>query len=230
MEPRHRDLSDFTFETKTTDAITDADRAALFALFDGAYRDANHAYLEKSFGVLRYLTIATQDGKHAGFALGEMRVLDLPRLPQQPVAMAGICCIDAAFRRRGLFSALEARSLAAAGIAIESGRILRCGRVAHPASFRLMTLDPTHVPKPNVVPTSWQQEVGAAVAAAYRVAEFDPQTFVCRGAGVPIGYPVMDIESTPDEWIVFREVNRDRGDSLLGIAWGPNAPEGWDDP
>ena len=37
-------------------------------------------------------------------ALGDMRVVDLPRLPQQAVAMAGICCVAPEYRRRGLLS------------------------------------------------------------------------------------------------------------------------------
>ena len=60
--------------------------------------------------------------------------------------------------------------------------------------------------------------------------EFNPQTFAVRGSGVPIGYPVVDMgDVAPGEWEVFRDVNRDRGDSLLGIAWTPDPPEGWDD-
>jgi hypothetical protein len=29
---------------------------------------------------------------------------------------------------------------------------------------------------------------------------------------------------------LFAPVNRDLGESLLGIAWWPDAPDGWDDP
>jgi hypothetical protein len=59
------------------------------------------------------------------------------------------------------------------------------------------------------------------------VPEFDPLTFVCKGTGVPIGYPIMDIDATPEEWEMFRYVDRSRGDSLLGISWAPDAPDGW---
>jgi hypothetical protein len=105
-------------------------------------------------------------------------------------------------------------------------RVLCCGRVAHPASFRTMTWNPTHVPKRNTPPTTWQREIGAVIAEAYGVKGFDPDTFVCAGSGTPM-YPIIEIDVRPDEWDVFAAVNRDRGDSLLGLCWMPNAPEGW---
>lgn len=222
-----RDLSDFVFETKLAADITPAEREVVFALFDLAYRDANHGYLAKSLTKLKFITLAYHDGEPAGFGLAEMRVLDLPRLPRQAVAMAGICCVDDRFRRRGLFGALEGRSMAAAGNR-PAGRLITCGRMAHPASFRTMTRNPTRIPKPGVATTAWQREIGAAIAAEYGVPDFDAATFVCHGTGEPIGYPNLAMDVTDDERVVFRDVNRDRGDSLLGMAWIPDAPAGWE--
>ena len=125
-----RDLSAFDFRVVRTDAMTPADRESAFALFDMAYRQANHAYLEKSFGVLRYFAMATHQNEPAGFSLAEMRVMDLPRLPRQAVTLAGICCIAPEFRRRGLFSYLEALAIAH-GVGPPPGRHLRAGRMAH---------------------------------------------------------------------------------------------------
>lgn len=221
-----RDFSDLDIRTCETAAIGADDRARIFALFQANYRQANTAYLEKSLGRLRFVSIAVAGGETAGFALGEVRVIDLPRLPATTVYLAGICCVGDAYRRRGLFGHLERQSAMASGIA-PAKTALTCGRMAHPASYRLMSRNPTAVPKRGVKPTPWQQEVGSAIAAAYGVEHFDPETFVCRGSGTPIGYPVIDIDVEPSEWDVFREVNRDRGDSLLGMAWMGEAPAGW---
>jgi hypothetical protein len=196
------------------------------ALFRASYRDANEAYLERSLSRLRFIATATSAGAIAGFALGEMRIMDLPRLAQQAVALAGMCCVDANFRRHGLFRELEQRAFMAAGVA-SGPRVLACGRMAHPASFRTMASNPTHVPKRHIRPTPWQQEVGAIIAQAYGVHGFDPETFVCAGIGTPIGYPRIDMDVRPEEWDVFAGVNRDRGDSLLGLCWFPDAPQGW---
>ena len=117
-----------------------------------------------------------------------------------------------------------------AGAGIRPERYLSTGRMAHPASMRTMARNATVVPKPGVPITKWQREVGRAIADAYGVARFDDDTFVVHGSGVPIGYPVMEIEVEPEEWVVFERVNRDEGDSLLGLCWHPDAPEGWLDP
>ena len=110
---------------------------------------------------------------------------------------------------------------------VSEGRWLTCGRMAHPGAFRLMASNPTCLPRPGRTPTPWQQEVGQAVADIYGVENFDPETFVCVGSGKPIGYPVIELEAEEDEWEVFKPVDRDRGDALLGIAWTPTAPEDW---
>jgi hypothetical protein len=216
----------FEFNVVATSDLGEPVLARVLALFRASYRSANEAYLKRSLGRLRFIATAMAADGLAGFALGEMRIMDLPRLPQQAVALAGICCVDARFRRRGLFRELERRAFLAAGIAFEP-RVLSCGRMAHPVSFRTMTRNPTHVPKRHIRPTPWQQEVGVAIAQAYGVTDFDPETFVCAGIGRPIGYPNIDIDVRPDEWDVFAPVNRDRGDSLLGLCWFPDAPEGW---
>jgi hypothetical protein len=46
-------------------------------------------------------------------------------------------------------------------------------------------------------------------------------------AAMSIGVPVVAVEATSDEWARFAPVDRRRGDSLLGIAWGGDAPLGW---
>jgi hypothetical protein len=222
----YRDLSSFHFKVVETDKLSTGDFQKVFSLFDMNYRQANRAYLEKSLATLRYLALAEQEGTTAGFGLGECRVMDLPRLPAQVVNLAGICCIAPQFRRRGLFAELERLTLAAGEVPAHSRR-LTCGRMAHPAGMRVFVRHPTVVPKPGVRPTSWQQEVGQALAAAYGSHGFDPETFVCIGSGQPIGYPVIEFEVEPWEWEVFRQVNRDRGDALLAMVWMPDAPPGW---
>jgi hypothetical protein len=214
------------FAVVATRALDGRSIAPVLALFRASYRAANEEYLRASLARFPFLATATSGQSLVGFALGEMRLMDLPRLPAQAVALAGICCVDACFRRRGLFGELERRAFGACGVA-PGRRVIYCGRVAHPASFRTMTANPTHVPKRGIPPTSWQQEVGALIAQAYGVKRFDPQRFTCIGSGVPVGYPIMEMETQPGEWDVFAAVDRRRGDSLLGLCWTPDAPQGW---
>ena len=225
MTSKH-DFSEFEITTVPCEQVTAEDRARMLSLFDACYRQANHAYLEKSLRQLRYVSFALHDGRPAGFGLADSRVVDLPGLPKQTLILGGLCCVLPEFRRRGLFGELERRA-AMAGDPPTGRRSLSCGRMAHPGAFRGLARNPTVVPKPGILPTPWQREIGQAVAGVYGVEAFDPETFVCIGPGKPIGYPVIELETEPQEWEVFRPVDRDRGDSLLGIAWNPDAPAGW---
>ena len=199
----------------------------MLRLFDACYREANHSHLGKSLARLLYVTFAwDEEGSPAGFGIADSLVTDLPRLPRTALTLGGLCCVLPEFRHRGLFGALEARSVAAAGV-VSEGRSLTCERMAHPGAFRQMAVNPTLVPRPGVAPTPWQQEVGQAVANIYGVENFDPKTFVCAGSGKPIGYPLIEPEAEAEEWEAFESVDRARGDALLGIAWNPNAPPGW---
>jgi hypothetical protein len=218
-------VEDFEFTVVATDAIAPDLRALVIDLFGRCYKDGDRGYLEQSFSKLGYLATARRGDELAGFAVGDMRILDLPRLPRQPVALAGICCVDARFRRLGLFRALESRTFLAPGVDWRP-RLLSCGRMAHPVSFRTMLDNPTHLPKRGVAPTPWQRDVAASIASAYGVADFDPATFVCRGRGTPMS-AVLDVDVAKEEWEVFAPVDRSRGDSLLGMIWIPDAPEGW---
>ena len=226
MQPQ-LDISGFEFKTVPTVSITEEDQRMMLRLFDACYREANHSHLGKSLAHLLYVTFAWDEaGNPAGFGIADSLVKDLPLLPQTTLTLGGLCCVLPEFRRRGLFGALEARSIGAAGV-VSEGRWLTCGRMAHPGAFRLMASNPTCLPRPGRTPTPWQQEVGQAVADIYGVENFDPETFVCVGSGKPIGYPVIELEAEEDEWEVFKPVDRDRGDALLGIAWTPTAPEDW---
>ena len=220
------DSSEFDFAVKETRSLSEQERRELFRLFELNYRQANPAFLEKSLAALSHAAMAFHEGVAVGFGLADSRVMDLPRLPAQVVVLAGICCVAPEFRRRGLFGKLELLAIQA-GAVPERPRRLACGRMAHPAAMRSISRFPKSVPRPGVRPTAWQQEVGSAIAEAYGVRDFDPETFVCIGSGTPTGYPRIEFDVEPHEWEVFEPVDRDRGDALLTIAWVPDPPEEW---
>lgn len=229
MSMVERDFSGFEIRVWQTDSIPDEVFEQVKAVFAENYREANIGYLEKTTGKLRFMSTAhDRQGRMAGFALGECRVIDLPRLPQTNVNLAGLCCVSPDFRRHGLFGRLEGLALGAYQPP-PADRYLSCGRCAHPASFRNFFRNPQAVPHRGKRPTEWQREVGVAIADAYGSPGFDPDTFVVKGSGVPIGWPIIEIEATEEEWAIFKPVDRSRGDSLLGIAWNPNPPAGWNE-
>jgi hypothetical protein len=218
---------DFTFSVLQTDSVPSEAFAHVMRVFGENYREANLAYLEKSLDKLRYIALATSsDGTVAGFALAEARQMDLPRLPGANVNLHGLCCVGERFRRHGLFGRLERAAITANPLP-PAERSLGAGRCAHPASFRNFFRNPAAMPHRSHKPTDWQKEVGVAVATAYGAPAFDPETFVVSGSGVPIGWPIMEVEATAEEWEMFKPVDRSKGDSLLGIAWSPGPPKGW---
>lgn len=232
--------ADTAVEVFATADLPGSVRSALHWLFDQTYAQADHGYLDKSLELLRFAAIAVTDGTAdegarrpgtggdvIGFAIGETRTLDLPGLPGQQVGLAGLCCVHSAFRRRGLFHLLEQGVIVEGMRRLDNGRLLTAGRMAHPASMRIMRGSLNRLPRPGVMPTPFQQSVARGVAACYSVTDFDPRTFVCRGHGRPVGYPRMEIEAQPRDWELFRNVDRDRGDSLLALSWIPDAPPGW---
>lgn len=220
--------ADLEVRTERTAELSPADRAQIHSLFEQAYEQANGSYLDASLATLRWITLATHGETLAGFSLGEQRVLDLPRVGATRATLAGLACVHPEMRRRGLFRRLSNLVLVADGVPDAArGPVLGAGRMAHPASYRVYRGHPTLVPTAGTTPNRLQQEVGAAVAVAYGVTDFDAERFVCRGAGAPIGYPKMTQEVEPDEWEVFAPVDRERGDALLAVIWQPTAPDGW---
>lgn len=220
------DASEFDCEVREAASLSAGERAWVLRLFQTNYRDADPAFVDRSLSVLDRVAFARRDGEVVGFALGESRLMDLPRLPEQRVNLAGLCCIAPHFRRRGLFRELTRLATASESVD-EQTRRLFCGRVAHPAAMRNMARLASSIPRPGVRPTAWQQQVGQAIADAYGVVEFDPETFVCIGAGRPIGYPRIEFDVEPEEWEAFAAVDRARGDALLAMAWVPDGPPGW---
>ncbi|HUA11959.1 MAG TPA: hypothetical protein VMA83_08145 [Solirubrobacteraceae bacterium] len=212
-------------------------RDALHQLFDDTYERADHVYLDGAFEMFRFAALAVlADGdvpgtrgkreRIVGFALGESRGVELPHLSLHTVALAGLCCVDAAYRRDGLFRTLEMRAVTE-GMTPNRGRVLAAGRMAHPASFRVMRHHAGALPRPGRTPSPVQQAVARAIADCYAVDDFDPVTFACRGRGHPIGTPRVAVEATEEEWELFENIDRDRGDSLLALCWMPDAPPGW---
>jgi hypothetical protein len=226
MKTDEHDVTDIEFKTLPTDSLSDEDRAVMFGLFDSCYRHANHAYLEDTIERLGFASLAFRDETPVGFGLGEVRIMDLPCLPRAAVVLGGLTCVVSEFRRHGLVAELGQRNIIASAPEGHE-RVLLCGRSAHPAGFRMFLRNESVVPRRGSLPTPSQQEVGQVIANAYGVVAFDPLTFACAGSGKPIGYPILEIDVEPEEWELFRTVDRDCGDSLLGMVWIPNAPPGW---
>lgn len=221
-------LDKIEFCTVCTDELTDDEITQIRDFFAQNYQQANQTYLENSLKSLRKISMALDEGRLVGFSLADSVSISIPRMEKkQWVMLGGIGCIDPHYRRLGLFSHLA--SLTSGGReTVLSGveRVLACARIAHPASFRTLRRLPSVIPNNNLPLSDWHLEVGAVIAELYRI-KLKPKSLVVQGDGTPIGYPNIDIEVSDQEWLPFIMVNRDEGDSLLGMAWAPTPPAGW---
>ena len=225
-----RQLSQFSgidTEVLLTKDLEDEVIYSVQKLFIDNYHEANLRYLEECFNRMRCLTLAKDDGIPIGFSLGDSVQINLPRFEEpQSVVLHGLGCIEDKYRKIGLFKHLQKLS-SSLGDPIPSGsRRLICGRVAHPVSFKGISLNESVVPKINIVPTKWQQEIGKSIAQLYGV-EFDEETFIVRSSAGAIGYPKIKVEASKTDWNIFRNVDRESGESLLAIVWYPDAPKDW---
>lgn len=222
------DFPGIDFRVGRSDALQADELRAVHDLFERSYQRADHAYLDRSLSRLRYIARAQERGALVGFALADTRMAALPRFEEpQLLLLGGIGCIDPDHRRRGLFSHISRLAARADGPLTERAkRFLACGRIAHPASFRAMMQFPSVIPRKGKRISRWHLQIAAAVASLYGV-RLKGDSLIVEGSGAPIGYPRIEIDVAAEEWLPFREVDRERGDSLLTCAWIPDAPCGW---
>lgn len=221
-------FNNMEFQIKNTAELTLSDVTSIKELFDRNYQQANQEYLDHSLKALRRISLALEEGCLVGFSLADSATIAIPRMKEkQLVMLGGVACIDTSYRRKGLFSHLATLSGGERKSVLSGAeRVLACARVAHPASFRTLCRLPGAIPKHDQPLSEWHLEVGAVIANLYGVT-LKPQSLIVQGNGTPIGYPNIDVKVSEEEWLAFAEVNREQGDSLLGVAWAPSAPDGW---
>jgi hypothetical protein len=219
---------DLTISVVSSSDIDAVLRARLQVLFDANYASANFEYLEKSAATFGYVAIAEREREIVGFSFGDSVRSDLPGLDStQSVALAGIACIDPSVRNRGLFFKLATEAMAAGGALDPAKPFLFAGRMAHAITYRAMAkAADTTVPAFGKPISDWHKRVGIRVAELLG-STVDPETFVVRGDGTPVGFPRVEYEATPEEQALFANVDRQHGDSLLSMCWLPSGPEGW---
>ncbi|MEM1146579.1 MAG: hypothetical protein AAGH49_02240 [Pseudomonadota bacterium] len=215
-------------EVRETRALSSSDKNEIIALFDANYDQADPAYIDKSISTLKHIALAFSTSQLVGFGFGETRIMPLPRLSEtEVVALAGMSCVDPNVRQRGLFSQMALEVLSHAGNIPSDRPYLFCGRMAHAISYRTIArMSPACVPAAGQALTPWHQEVLLAAAEAFDV-HVDQTTGIVKGSGRPVGYPKLSFQPSPDEEVLFRNVDRTNGDSLLAVAWLPAAPVGW---
>ena len=222
------EIEGIAIDVWATAELSDDDRDGVHAVFDDAYIDGDHGYLDAQLTTLASIALARSEDGVVGFALSDARVVDLPRLPEQVVRTAGLACVHSAHKRRGISNRLESMAMTAGGPPAAVHTLLT-GRFAHPAGTNHLRKRVDLVPRIGTPPTSWQRDVAIALADVLGVESFDADTFVCRGTGRPVGQNVIEVDRdvAEAEAALFAPVDRRRGDTLLAVWW-TTPPPGWD--
>jgi hypothetical protein len=203
-------------------------RALMRDVFSTTYRRADLAYLEEQVPYFDCVSMATIEGEPAGFVFFGSREAELPGLGLTNMVMGGLSCVKPEFRRMGVWDAMRFDPrIQTFLIPPREMKGMSVGRMAHPGSFRGFSGLSGLTPAIGKAITPWQQDVGAGVALAFDIENFDPPTFVCRGRGRPLGEAFVNVEVSAEEWERFQNVDRSRGDTLLAIGFWPNPPDGW---
>jgi hypothetical protein len=218
------------FASRAVTQLTDTERDALFAVFDTAYRHADHHYLADQLNRLDATALAYQDTRLVGFSIAGVMPIDLPVIGRRTVAMPGLYCVDPAMRRAGVASGLGSTMIF--GTPRPRQAELVVSRIATPATLKGFPLDRAW-PKTlqarlasytSLSPT--QRAVGHA-ACAWWGRRFDEDHSVCIGTGRPVGEPVIEIDAEEEFWAPFELVDRNRGDTLLDMVWNTEPPPSW---
>ncbi len=227
MGKQEKNINDLDIRVIKNRDIPDSDRKLIHELFEASYENPNHFYLDKSMDLLGYIALAFYNQTLACFAVGDVIETDIPGISKpQIVQLGGISCIDPEFRRMGLFGYLQGLVANKTGLIKKDSTVLVCGRMAHPVTTRVLANLPGAIPKTGVTLSNLHKDVGLRIAELYKT-KLDPDTFVVKGNGTPVGFPSMEISVTHDEWELFNGVDRNNGDSLLCMGWYPDKPEGW---
>lgn len=210
--------------------LTQAHRALMRDVFTASYRDADVEYLDEQPPLYDCVSMARIGGEPAGFVFFGAKFAEIPRVGERHVMLGGLSCVKPTFQRMGVWDAMRMdpriRGLVPQP---EEMKGVNVGKMAHPGSFRAFKGMPGLVPTVGRQPTQWQRDVGAVIAETIGVDDYDAPTFVCRGRGRPIGEAVIQLDASSEDWELFRNVDRARGDTLLAFGFWPSAPDGWDD-
>jgi hypothetical protein len=221
------EIEGIAIDVFATSELATEDTAGVHRVFDAAYVDGDHSYLDAQLSTLASIAVARGEEGIVGFALSDARVVDLPRLPQQVVRTAGLACVLSAHKRKGISARLESMAMAAGDVPAAVHTLL-AGRFAHPAGTNHLRRRVDLVPRLSGRPSGWQREVAIGIAGMWGVTSFDADTFVGRGPGRPVGRNVIDVDDAvaEAEADLFSAVDRGRGDTLLGLWW-TTPPLGW---
>ncbi len=207
-------------ESRDCTAVSDAELEAMADLCAEGPNPFTVGFLSKQTELWVLLTEAREGGRLRGFVFST-----LERIGGTPVVILGAGSVTRISRRSTVLSALVAEQLHRAVMAFPDEDVLMGVRMNDPSAFDVFKVLSNVIPRPGHNANGEERAWGRRLAKRYRIGNsvYDPRDFVATGDG---GQPaVFDYESprpekiAPELHALFGNVQRDRGDSLVAVAW-----------
>lgn len=207
-------------ESRDCTAVSDAELEAMADLCAEGPNPFTVGFLSKQTELWVLLTEAREGSRLRGFVFST-----LERIGGTPVVILGAGSVARTSRRSTVLAALIAEQLHRAVMAFPDEDVLMGIRMNDPATFEAFKVLSGAIPRPGHHANGEERAWGRRLAKRYRIGNsvYDPRTFVAAGDGGQPG--VLDYESARPERIdpelvaLLSDVRRERGDSLVAVAW-----------
>ena len=216
--------------------LTPDERAQVHRVFDTAFRQADHSYLDRTLARMSSIGLGFRDQELLGFCTCTQAELDFPGLGRRIFNDAGLTCVDPAARLSGLTNGIG--HMALAGMKIigmpDFAMLHYVTPVTAKGTFSFVGSG-AGWPGSNIEewvanyrtsPTINQRAAGQTIAAYLHAEDYDDEHWVLIGTGRPLqSTAVPNLE--PAYFELFEHVDLNRGDQLLALFWPQPPPEWW---
>ena len=207
-------------ESRDCTAVSDAELEAMADLCAEGPNPFTVGFLSKQTELWVLLTEACEGSRLRGFVFST-----LERIGGTPVVILGAGAVARTSRRSTVLQALIAEQLHRAVMAFPDEDVLMGVRMNDPSAFEVFKVLSNVIPRPHHGANGEERAWGRRLAKRYRIGNsvYDPRAFIATGDG---GQPaVLDYQTPRPERIdpelgaLFGSLRRDRGDSLIAVAW-----------
>ena len=207
-------------ESRDCTAVSDAELEAMADLCADGQNPFTVGFLSKQTELWVLLTEAREGSRLRGFVFST-----LERIGGTPVVILGAGSVARTSRRSTVLQALVAEQLHRAVMAFPDEDVLMGVRMNDPSTFEVFKVLSNVIPRPAHSANGEERAWGRRLAKRYRIGNsaYDPRSFVATGDGgqpAVFDYETLRPERTDPALVdMFGPLQRQRGDSLVAVAW-----------
>ncbi len=207
-------------ESRDCTAVSDAELEAMADLCADGQNPFTVGFLSKQTELWVLLTEAREANRLRGFVFST-----LERIGGTPVVVLGAGSVARTSRRSTVLQALVAEQMHRAVMAFPDEDVLMGVRMNDPSTFEVFKVLSNVIPRPGHGANGEERAWGRRLAKRYRIGNsvYDPRLFVATGDGgqpAVFDYETLRPERTDPALVeLLAPLQRNRGDSLVAVAW-----------